>query len=63
MRVKVTCAIMVYNGETYHNGDYLEIESDTELQILIRERCIVDLAEKKTVARADNNVKTQVRRK
>ena len=63
MRVKVTCAIMVYQGETYHNGDYLEIESDTELQTLIRERCIVELAEKKTVARADNNVKPQVRRK
>lgn len=63
MRVKVTCAVMVYNEETYRNGDYLEIEDAAERQTLIRERCIVELAEKKTVARADNNVKPQVRRK
>ena len=63
MRVKVTCAIMVYNEETYRKGDYLEIESDTERQTLIRERCIVEMAEKKDETRVANNVKTQVRRK
>jgi hypothetical protein len=63
MRVKVSCAIMVYNGETYHNGDYLEIASDTERQILIRERCIVELSEKKVSPRAESNGKTQGGRK
>lgn len=57
MRVKVSSAIIVYNGETYHNGDYFEIESDTERQTLIRERCIVELPEKKVVARAESNLK------
>jgi hypothetical protein len=54
---------MVYNGETYHNGDYLEIEGNSECQALIRERCIVELTEKKKVSEVASTVKNQVRRK
>lgn len=63
MRVQVSSAIMVYNGETYHNGDYFEIESDSERQTLVRERCIVELTEKKKVSEVASTVKNQVRRK
>ena len=42
MRVKVIGAVLVYNGKTYHEGDYVEIEDKEERQILIQERCVVE---------------------
>ncbi len=42
MRVKVIGAVLIYNGKTYHEGDYVEIEDKEEQQILVRERCVVE---------------------
>ena len=63
MRAKVLCAIMVYNGESYHNGDYFEVGSDEELQTLVRERCVEQIVEKKVQTHSGGSVKMQERRK
>ena len=54
MRVKVLCNVLVYNGELYRKGDYLEVESEEERAILIRERCIRGIEEKKASKSAGN---------
>jgi len=41
MKMKVICAVMIYNGETYHEGDDVEVDDEKERQMLIRERCAV----------------------
>jgi len=63
MRTKVLSAIMVYNGVTYHNGDYCEVGSEDELQTLVRERCVEKIVEKKEQTRSGSTVKMQERRK
>lgn len=45
MRVKVICAAMVYNGEIYHNGDYVEVNDKKEREIMVQERCAVESPE------------------
>jgi hypothetical protein len=62
MKAKVLCAILVYNGETYHEGEDVEAASDTELAMLIRERCVMALPEK-APERVKTSVKIEERRK
>ena len=45
MRVKVICEAMVYNGEIYHNGDYVEVEDKKEREIMVQERCAAESPE------------------
>ena len=45
MRVKVICEAMVYNGEIYHNGDYVEVKDKKEQEIMVQERCAVESPE------------------
>ena len=42
MRVKVISTVWVYNGKTYHEGDYVEIGNEEELEIMVQERCVVE---------------------
>ena len=48
MRAKVLCNVLVYNGGIYYKGNYLEVESDSELERLIEERSVSAMAEKET---------------
>ena len=45
MRVKVICAVMERNGCIYHKGDYLEVDSNVEIEILIREQCVIQVSD------------------
>jgi len=63
MRAKVLSAILVHNGVTYRNGDYLEVESDEVLQSLVRERCVEKIEGKKVQTRSGSTVKMQKRQK
>lgn len=63
MRVKVTCAVLVYNGKTYNEGDYTEIEDEEERQILIRERCIVKSPKAEVKERSSISVKPREERR
>lgn len=66
MRAKVLCAVLVYNGETYKEGNYIEVRNDAEMQMLIGERSAVEIKEKKVMAQPNStNIKSQggVRRK
>lgn len=62
MRVKVIGAVLIYNGKTYHEGDYVEIEDKEERQILIRERCVMEAPEEKTKKQPSNPVKSRKER-
>ena len=48
MRAKVLCNVLVYNGAIYYKGNYLEVESDSELERLIEGRSVSVMAEKET---------------
>lgn len=62
MKAKVLCPILVYNENTYHEGEYVEVTSDSELAMLVRERCVMSLPEKAT-ERIRTNAKSEERRK
>ena len=59
MSEKVICPVLVYNGRTYLKGDTLEVKSDTELEVLIRERCVEKPIEKKGAARVRGGIKSR----
>lgn len=42
MKMKVIRAVVVYNGETYHEGDSVEVDNEKERQMMVRERCAVE---------------------
>ena len=42
MRVKVISPIMIYNGEIYHEGDYVEVENEEKKERMIRGNSVVD---------------------
>lgn len=62
MKAKVLCPILVYNEKTYQEGANVEVASDTDLAMLIRERCVEELPEK-VMERVKGSVKTEERRK
>ena len=63
MRVKVIGAVLIYNGKTYHEGDYVEIEDEEERQILMRERCVVESPKVEVKERAPVSVKSREERR
>ena len=63
MRVKVICEAMVYNGEIYHNGDYVEVEDKKEREIMVQERCVVESPELFEEKKRDKTVRIRGGRK
>lgn len=56
MEMKVIRAVVVYNGETYHEGDSVEVDNKKERQMMVRERCAVEsqVIEKEVVESAED---------
>ena len=62
MRVKVICAVLVYNGPVYHEGDYVEVE-DEDCQRMVQDKSVVKAPVPEIHEEARSHKKTHNRRK
>ena len=62
MRVKVICAVLVYNGHVYREGDYVKVENEEDKQIMIQERSAIE-APIKIKEQPDSRIKRERRQK
>ena len=63
MRMKVICAVLVYNGPVYHRGDYVEIEIEKDRQRMVKGGSVVEAPVPEIREEPRSHKKTHNRRK